>query len=94
LKRADSGNAVMEIIDPAAKYGLRLTALSPEIKAIQVYAPPDRNIVAMEPQFNLADPYSKVWGKTDAGMVLLQPGASVSWHIRMELFVPSVEGAH
>src|SRR6202048_715620 len=94
LKRDGSGHAMMEIIDPAAKYGLRVTALSPEIKAIQVYAPPDRNIVAMEPQFNLADPYSKVWGKTDTGMVMLQPGASVSWHIRMELFLPSAEGAH
>ncbi|HXM98160.1 MAG TPA: aldose 1-epimerase [Candidatus Dormibacteraeota bacterium] len=94
LKRDSSGHAVMEIIDPPARYGLRVTALSPEIKAIQVYAPPNRNIVAMEPQFNLADPYSKVWGKTDTGMVMLQPGASVSWHIRMELFVPSAEGAH
>lgn len=94
LKRDGPGNAVMEIIDPAAKYGLRVTALSPEIKAIQVYAPPDRNIVAMEPQFNLADPYSKVWGKIDTGMVILQPGAAVSWHIRMELFVPSAESAH
>jgi aldose 1-epimerase len=94
LKRDGSGNAVMEIIDPAAKYGLRITALSPEIKAIQVYAPPERDMVAMEPQFNLADPYSKVWGKTDTGMVMLQPGASVSWHIQMELFVPSAEGGH
>ena len=67
--------ASVEIIDPAAKYGLRVTALSPEIKAIQVYAPPERNVVAIEPQFNLADPYSKSWGKTDTGMVMLQPVA-------------------
>lgn len=94
LTRDGSGNAVMEIIDAAAKYGLRFTALSREIKAIQVYAPPDRNVVAMEPQFNLGDPYSKVWGKTDTGMVTLKPGESVSWHVRLELFIPSSESAH
>ena len=79
---------VSEIVDPAAKYGLRLITLSPKIKSIQVYAPPDKNFVAIEPQFNLPDPYNKNWGSTDTGMVLLQPGQSVSWHVRLELFTP------
>jgi aldose 1-epimerase len=88
LKREPSGDAVIEITDPAAKYGLRIRALSPEIKATQVYAPVDKNFVAVEPQFNLADPYKKEWGKTDTGMVLLKPGKSVSWRVRLELFTP------
>jgi len=88
LKRDASGDAVIEIIDPAATYGLRIRALSPEIKAIQVYAPVDKNFVAVEPQFNLADPYKQEWGKTDTGMVTLKPGQSVSWRVRMELFTP------
>ena len=88
LKRQPGSDVVIEIIDPAAKYGLRIRALSPEIKAIQVYAPVDKNFVAVEPQFNLADPYKKEWGKTDTGMVLLKPGKSVSWHVRLELFTP------
>jgi aldose 1-epimerase len=88
LKREPSGDAVIEISDPAAKYGLRIRALSPEIKAIQVYAPVDKNFVAVEPQFNLADPYKKEWGKTDTGMVLLKPGKSVTWRVRLELFTP------
>ena len=79
---------VSEIIDPAAKYGLRLITLSPKIRSIQVYAPPDKNFVAIEPQFNLPDPYNKNWGSTDTGMVLLQPGTSVSWRVRLELFTP------
>ncbi len=79
---------VSEIIDPAAKYGLRLITLSPKIRSIQVYAPPDKNFVAIEPQFNLPDPYNKNWGSTDTGMVLLQPGESVSWRVRLELFTP------
>jgi len=89
LKRNSKGNVVVELIDPAAKYGLRVTSFSPEIKAVQVYSPVEKNFVAIEPQFNLADPYSKIWGKTDTGMVALQPGKSVSWRMRLELFVPA-----
>lgn len=90
LQRDAEGRVVVNVTDPAANYGVRVTALSPEIKAIQVYAPPDKNFVAVEPQFNLSDPYNKkVWGNRDTGVVTLQPGASVSWHIRVELFTPS-----
>lgn len=88
LSRNADGNAVIEVTDPAAKYGLRITALSKEIKSVQVYAPPQKNFVAVEPQFNLADPYSKIWGKTDTGIVTLKPGESVTWRVKLELFVP------
>jgi aldose 1-epimerase len=99
LRRNRAGNAVIEMTDPKAKYGVRITTLAPEIKAIQVYAPPDKNFVAIEPQFNLADPYSNIWGGNAnfnglfnasdhvyTGMVLLAPGKSVSWRIRIEVF--------
>ncbi len=90
LRRNAAGNAVIEITDPAAKYGLRLTALSPQVKAIQVYAPPDKNYVVVEPQFNLADPFNTgIWGKRNTDMVFLQPGQSVSWHVRLEMFIPA-----
>jgi galactose mutarotase-like enzyme len=90
LWRDAEGKVVVNVTDPAANYGVRVMALSPEIKAIQVYAPPDKNFVAVEPQFNLSDPYNKkIWGHRDTGVVTLQPGASVSWHIRVELFTPS-----
>ena len=81
LVRNPDGSTVAEIIDPAAKFGLRLTTFSPSIKSIQVYAPLGKNFVAIEPQFNLPDPYGKAWGNTDTGMVLLQPGQSVDWHV-------------
>ena len=104
LIRDKQARTVSEIVDPAAKYGLRLITLSPQIKSIQVYAPsapqsansgraggpgPQKNFVAIEPQFNLPDPYNKNWGTTDTGMVLLQPGQSVSWSVRLELFTPN-----
>ena len=89
LKRNAAGNAVIDVIDPAAKYGLRITALSPQIKAIQAYAPPDKDFIVLEPQFNLADPFNtKIWGHRNTGMDWLAPGQSVSWHVRLELFIP------
>jgi len=85
LEYDSQGRTFSFIGDPAAKYGLRLITLSPEIKSIQVYAPTNKNFVAIEPQFNLPDPYSRSWGGTDTGMVLLKPGESVSWRVRLEL---------
>jgi aldose 1-epimerase len=89
LARGSKGKTVSELIDPAAKYGLRLITLSPQIQSIQVYAPPQKNFVAIEPQFNLPDPYNKNWGDINTGMVLLKPGQSVSWRVRLELFTPN-----
>lgn len=90
IHRSPDGSAHIEIMDPKAHYGVRILAISPQIKAIQVYAPPDKSYVAVEPQFNLADPFNKkVWGDRDTGMVWLKPGQSVTWHIKLELFVPA-----
>jgi galactose mutarotase-like enzyme len=82
----DNG-AVAELIDPANDYGLRLTALSPTIQAIRVDAPADAEYVSIGPQFNLDDPFGREWGKdVDSGMVVLQPGQSTQWKVRLELF--------
>lgn len=88
LKR-DATGATSTVIDPASKYGIRIRAQSPEIKSIQVYSPPDKSFVALEPQFNLPDPYGSEWKDAQTGMVLLKPGESTTWHVRLELFVPT-----
>lgn len=85
---SNTNNEIVQLIDPAARYGLRMRILSQHIKAIQVYAPADKNFVAIGPQFNLPDPYSRVWRGQDTGMVLLQQGRSVVWYVRLELFTP------
>ncbi|MGD0546331.1 MAG: aldose 1-epimerase [Terracidiphilus sp.] len=78
--------ATVRILDPAAHYGLTIEGLSPEIKAIQVYAPPTKNFVAIEHQYNFGDPFGKEWGeRTDTGMVTLKPGARTKWHVRLGL---------
>lgn len=83
-----NNNQIIQLIDPAAKYGLRIRILSQHIKAIQVYAPADKNFVAIGPQFNLPDPYARIWRGQDTGMVPLQEGKSAVWYIRLELFTP------
>ena len=93
LKRQPDGSVVTEVIDPASDYGLRVIALSKEVRAIQTYSPPDKSFVAIEPQFNYGDPYGKEWGKTDTGMVNVKPGESVTYHVRLEMFQPSKSDA-
>jgi aldose 1-epimerase len=83
-----NGVVTVKVIDPAAKYGVAIEGVSPEIKTIQMYAPPTMKFVAIEDQFNFADPFSKVWGSMDTGMVTLKPGQSTKWHVRLKVFVP------
>jgi galactose mutarotase-like enzyme len=82
------GVATVQVIDPAAHYGVNIEGVSPEIKTIQMYAPPAANFVAIEHQYNLADPFGKEWGKTDTHMVTLKPGQSTKWQVRLRVFVP------
>ncbi len=82
----DSG-PIAELRDPESNYGLRITAISSTIKAMRVYAPADSNFVSIEPQFNYDDPFGHEWAKEeDTGMVVLQPGQSVQWMVRLEIF--------
>jgi aldose 1-epimerase len=80
--------ATVQVIDPAARYGVDIEGLSPEIRTIQMYAPPTKQFVAIEHQFNFADPFGKEWGSMDTGMVTLKPGQSTKWHVRLHVFVP------
>jgi galactose mutarotase-like enzyme len=89
LTRTD-GDVDVRLTDPASNYGIHVLGESPEIKTVQVYAPtdPGKNFVAIEEQFNFADPFGKEWRGMDTGMVTLKPGASVTWKVKLELFTP------
>ena len=83
-----NGAVTVKVIDPAAKYGVDIVGLSPEIKTIQMYAPPAMKFVAIEDQYNFGNPFGKEWGSMDTGMVTLKPGQSTKWHVRLHVFVP------
>lgn len=87
LKRSD-GNVVVDFTDPASQYGIHIIGESPEIKTVQVYAPPDKQFAAIEEQFNFGDPWGKEWHGMDTGMITLKPGQSVTWKCKLALFVP------
>jgi len=44
--------------------------------------------VAIEPQFNLADPYGAEWRGRDTGMAAIPPGGSVTYEARVTAFTP------
>jgi aldose 1-epimerase len=90
LTRTD-GAVDVQLTDPKSSYGIHVLGESPEIKTVQVYAPtdPGKNFVAVEEQFNFADPFGKEWRGMDTGMVTLKPGATVTWKVKLELFTPS-----
>jgi hypothetical protein len=76
-----------ELSDPEDNFGIRLIAMSPTIKAMRVVAPANGNFVSIAPQYNYPDPFGREWKTgTDTGLVVLQPGQSTQWKVRLELF--------
>lgn len=89
LEKTTEGHTVSEIVDAASSHGLRVTALSPEVSAIQVYSLPSEPFIVLEPQFNWADPYGPQWSEgSDTGMVILEPDEQVVYSTKLELFTP------
>jgi len=82
----EAGEAVAEIRDPAANLGLRIASPSPQVTAFQVFAPPDKAFVVVEPQFNLADPFGAEWGGRDTGMAMIAPSGAVAYEARVTAF--------
>jgi aldose 1-epimerase len=86
LEKTSAGYTEIELHDAASRYLMRLTALSRHVNAVQVYSPPGRPFVAIEPQFNWTDPFSDVWpADVNTGIAVLAPDADVTWAIRWEL---------
>jgi aldose 1-epimerase len=84
-----NGAVDVTFADPASNYGVHILGLSPEIRTVQVYAPPTKQFAAIEEQFNFGDPFGKEWGSMNTGMVTLTPGKSVEWHVRLALYQPN-----
>ncbi|HEY0306574.1 MAG TPA: hypothetical protein VGB94_00285 [Acidobacteriaceae bacterium] len=70
-----------ELVDRIGNYGLRLTLLSPSIKVLHVLAPSDKPVVSIAPRMGLGS-------QSADGLTTLQPGDSIEWKIRLEIFRP------
>ncbi len=77
-----------EFLDPKDGYGLRLLALSPTIQSVRAVAPEDALWVSLGLQTNMDDPFGKEWAAQDgaSGLVTLQPGQTMQWKARLEIF--------
>jgi aldose 1-epimerase len=85
----DSG-PVADLSFPTQDYGVRLTALTPAIKAIHVISAVHDGYAVMAPQFNYPDAFGREWSRAqDPGLVVLQPGQSAQWKVRLEIFTPT-----
>jgi hypothetical protein len=81
------GDLSEEMRDPAAGYGIRLTALSSSIQAMRVVSPSGSNYVSLGAQTNYDDPLGKEWDTGDkAAIAILQPGQSLEWKVKLEIF--------
>jgi aldose 1-epimerase len=83
-----NGVIAVKVIDPAAKYGVEVDGVSPEINTVEAFTPARSKFVAIEHQYNFNDPFGKQWNGMDTGMVRLKPGKSTTWHVRLKVFVP------
>ncbi len=78
---------VMEIRDTRSGVGVRMTAMSPQIRAIHLHSSPKENRILVDFQTNYDDPFNHVWNSDEAeGINILQPGQSLQWRLRMEVF--------
>lgn len=82
--KAVRGAATVDLVDPASRLALSVVSQAPPVQAFQVYAPPEKDFVVIEPQFNLPDPYGAQWPVgQDTGMLRLPPGASARYEVRL-----------
>jgi aldose 1-epimerase len=76
------------LADPKANYAIRVRGLSPEIRTLHLWSAKGDTFCAIEEQYNYMDAFGAEWKGMDTGLVTLEPHASTSWHVRLELFDP------
>jgi len=76
-----------EVRDPQSEFGLRVIAVSDNIRELRVSSPSGANYVSLGPQTNFDDPLGKEWGTADNSTIpALLPGQTAEWKVRLEIF--------
>ncbi len=82
----DDGTAA-ELRDPASHFGLRVLVDSASVQVLRVSSPAGQKYVSFGTQTNLDDPLGREWSAgTGPGITVLEPGQSLQWKMRVELF--------
>ena len=78
---------VIELRDTTSGYGLRVIPLSASIRGLRVIAPADKPWVCIGPETNFDDALGSQWDTAEgSGITTLQPGDSIQWKVRVEIF--------
>ena len=76
-----------EVRDPKSEFGLRMTAVSDNMRELRVTSPSGSNYVSLGMQTNLDDPLGKEWSGNDGEAIgALLPGQTAEWKVRLEIF--------
>jgi len=76
-----------EVRDPGSEFGLRMTAVSDDIRELRVSSPSGANYISLGTQTNFDDPLGKEWGGADnLAIPTLLPGQTVEWKVRLDIF--------
>ena len=88
LKAGTLDNAVMaEVRDPESAFGIRMSALSDDVRELRVASPGGSKYVSLGMQTNYDDPLGKEWNAVEPpSITVLQPGQTAQWKIRLEIF--------
>jgi aldose 1-epimerase len=90
LTRTGGGGGSIDawLADPKANYAIRVRGMSPEIRTLHLWSAKGDTFCAIEEQYNYMDAFGAEWKGMDTGLVTLEPKASTTWHVRLELFDP------
>ena len=78
---------IAELRDTAFGYGLRILPLTANIRSMRVEAPADKTWVSIGPATNYEDALGSQWDTAEgSGIKTLQPGDTLQWKVRVELF--------
>jgi aldose 1-epimerase len=93
LRGTMADGAIAQLRDPDFNYSLRLIILSPDIQWLHVEAANGKPWVMIAPETNPDDPTGPQWhAPDDRGLIMLQPGASLTWKVRLEISTTVIPG--
>jgi aldose 1-epimerase len=81
------GECAARLIDPKLKMALELRA-APAFRDLVVYAPPEKNVVALEPYTCAPDAFNLAANGVDSGVIELQPGGRFEASFEIRLSAP------
>ncbi len=89
-----SNAPVAELRDTSFGYGLRILPQSANIRGMHVVAPADKPWVSVGPVTNYDDALGPEWDTSEgSGITTLQPGDTLTWKVRLELFTFTAGGS-